>query len=134
MYSYIFKKKHFRFLVIGIFNTFLAYSLFSLLVWFGIHFSVAALATNILGLFVRFKTFGMFVFNSKKNILLVKFILVYALMYGINISFLNLMIGMGFLPYVAQAIFIPVYIILIYFLLENFVFRNAKQKAPHSEE
>ncbi len=117
-----------KFLGVGVINTLFGYGIFALFLFLGLHFSLASLFGTIFGVLFNFFTTGRIVFNNKNNLLLWKFILVYAILYAINLFSLfiinyfngNLYIG-GFLLLGPMAI--------IAFLLNHlFVFNEAAIK------
>lgn len=79
------KNKFLRFLLVGGLNTAFGYFLFLFLIWMGLHYSLALLLSQIIGVLFNYKTTGYLVFQNKSNKLLIKFFLVYAFVYLINV-------------------------------------------------
>lgn len=80
-----------RFLLVGILNTLFGYSIFAVLIFLGLHYTVAALLSTILGVLFNFKTIGSMVFKNSKSRLIIRFIAVYAVIYCLNVVFLKML-------------------------------------------
>lgn len=85
------ENKFVRFLFVGVINTIFGYGVFLLFIWFGMHYSIALLFANILGILFNYKTTGYIVFQNKSNRLLVKFFMVYGVVYLFNLLELYLL-------------------------------------------
>jgi putative flippase GtrA len=83
--------KFLRFLVVGCLNTAVGYGLFVLLIWLGLHYGIALLISQILGVAFNYKTTGVLVFESRSNKLLLHFFAVYGVVYLINLFELYLL-------------------------------------------
>lgn len=79
------KQELIRFLFIGCINTAFSYSLFCFLIAIKIPHVLAISLSYICGVTFNFQTIGRFVFKSHNNRLIVKFVLVYLLLYFINL-------------------------------------------------
>jgi len=110
------------FLLIGALNTLFGYSVFALLIFVGLHYTLAVLISTCAGVLFNFKTTGKIVFNSTDNTLLFKFILVYCVLYFINILMLKIFLVMQINLYAGGAIAIMPMAILAFFLNKRFVF------------
>ncbi|HSW70209.1 MAG TPA: GtrA family protein [Gammaproteobacteria bacterium] len=77
-----------KFLFVGALNTLFGYLLFAGLIWAGLKYPYALLAATCLGILFNFKSLGVLVFNNGKNQLLLRFIVLYGVLYFINISLL----------------------------------------------
>ena len=77
----LFNKQIVRFFLVASVNTLFGYGVFALLIYLGLHYSLAVLSSTISGIIFNFKTYGYFVFNSNKNKLIFRFIGVYILVY-----------------------------------------------------
>ncbi len=113
-----------RFVVVGIVNTIFGYGCFAILLYAGMHYTVALLLATILGVLFNFKSIGFVVFKSKNNRLLSRFIGVYAIVYVVNASGIKLLSLIGAAPYLGGAIMVPPVAILAYILNKRFVFNN----------
>ena len=78
-----------RFLVIGAVNTAFSYLIYALLVLIGLHYSLATLISTVLGIIFNFFTTGRIVFRNMDNRRFIRFILVYAFTYLVNVLFLR---------------------------------------------
>ncbi len=85
------ENKFIRFLFVGVINTMFGYGLFVLFIWFGMHYSIALLCSNILGILFNYKTTGYIVFANKSNRLILQFFLVYGVVYLFNLLELYLL-------------------------------------------
>ena len=90
------KQQALKFLLVGILNTAFGYGLFSLFIYVGLHYSLAVLLSTIFGVLFNFKTIGKLVFGCSDNRLIFRFILVYVIIYLLNIFFLWLFKRLGF--------------------------------------
>jgi len=88
--------KFIKFVLVGILNTIFGYSLFAIFIFFGIHYSFAVLLSTIFGVLFNFKTIGKLVFDSHDNSLIFRFIMVYIIIYLLNIFGLWLLNTSGF--------------------------------------
>lgn len=115
-----------RFLFVGVINTIFGYSLFSLMIYLQMHYSLASLISTIAGIVFNFKTTGNFVFNNKNNRLFIKFVLVYAVIYLLNIFLLSLLKKCGLNDYLSGAILLfP--LALVAFILNKFIVYRVKK-------
>ena len=115
-----------RFLLIGALNTVFGYSIFALFIFFGVHYSIASLLSTVLGVLFNFKTTGRYVFNNRKNSLLGKFFLVYAVIYGCNVGLLKIMNDFSISMYIAGAVLALPLAVLSYILNKKLVFEVEK--------
>ncbi len=111
-----------RFLVVGGINTLFGYSVYALLLFLNVHYSLAAVVATILGILFNFKTTGRIVFNSRDNRLLVKFVGVYAFLCLVNILVLKMFDGFQVDLYLAGFIMLLPMALFGYFLNKMFVF------------
>ena len=75
-----------RYLLIGMVNTAFGYSMFALLIYFGLHYAVAVFLSTLAGIFFNFRTFGRFVFKQTDWRLIWRFMGVYGFLYLVNIG------------------------------------------------
>ena len=113
-----------RFLFIGGVNTLFGYGVFSLLLFLGLHYSLAALLSTILGILFNFKTTGVIVFNSRNNSLIFKFFGVYGVVYVLNVLGLYLFSLVGISAYISGAILILPMACVSFVLNKKFVFKS----------
>ena len=113
-----------RYVFIGFINTGFGYSLFALLIYMHLHYSLALLLATIVGVLFNFKTIGIVVFKSCNNALITKFIGVYAFTYFLNICGLKIFILYHINMYVAGLILLVLITPVSFLLNRNFVFKN----------
>lgn len=115
-------KRFFRFLVVGGVNTAFGYACFALLLYLGMHYTLALLVSTLMGVLFNFKTTGRFVFNSHDNRRILQFVSVYAVVYGINLVGLGFLVRLGVSPYGGNAILLLPCAIITYLLQKRLVF------------
>jgi putative flippase GtrA len=119
--------KFIKFILVGILNTVFGYSLFALFIFLNIHYSLAVFLSTVLGVLFNFKTIGKLVFDSHDNSLIFKFIVVYVLLYLINISCLWFFKISGFENMYINGFVLLVPLALISFILnKKYVFKGEK--------
>ena len=115
----------YKYLVIGGINTGFGYGVFALFLFLGWHYSVAVLFATVLGVMFNFQTYGKFVFNNHSQHLIVKFVLVYVVIYLINVSLLSLVDFFVADLYLSGAIIILPIAYLGYVLNRKFVWKKS---------
>ena len=118
------KTQIFKFIVVGLINTIFGYSLYALLLSIGMHFSAAVAISTILGVIFNFKTVGAFVFRSNDNKKFIRFVLVYIIVYLLNISGIGLLTSTGASPFVGGALMLLPCAIATFVLQKKLVFNN----------
>lgn len=121
-----------RFIAVGVINTIVGYSLFAFFIYIGFHYTVAVLLGTILGVLFNFKTIGTLVFRNRNNLLIFKFISVYAITYVINIGLLKLMSFWLSNMYLAGFILIFPMAITTFILNKHLVFKHNSAGITHS--
>lgn len=111
-----------RFLLVGVLNTVFGYSCFALLLYFGIDHRLTLLISTVLGVLFNFKTSGHLVFKATGSRRIARFVLVYGVVYGINLGGLEILIWFSISVYLAGLILIPPCAVIAYFLQKNFVY------------
>ena len=115
----------YKFIFVGILNTIFGYSLFALFIYLGLYYPLAVLLSTILGVLFNFKTIGRLVFNSSDNGSIFRFILVYAIIYLLNIFFLWLLKKLGSENMYINGFALLIPLAAVSFLLNKFfVFRR----------
>ncbi len=74
-----------RFLLVGVVNTIVGYSLFVICRWVGMNTEVAVLVSTILAVTFNYHSTGKLVFHNKGYKVIVQFFVVYGIMYIINV-------------------------------------------------
>jgi len=115
-------KKFIKFLFVGGVNTLFGYSVFALLIWLGFHYSLAVFFGTIIAVLFNFKTTG-WVFKNNNNILIFRFIGVYAFIALLNTFILWLFKHFGFENmYITGAIVVLPMAFFSFYLMKKFVF------------
>lgn len=118
------RKQFYKFLGVGLVNTLFGYSLFSLLVYLNFHYTVAVLISTIIGVLFNFKTTGAIVFSSHDHRLVWKFIVVYSLVYVLNVFGLFVLKLISVDIYVAGGILVFPLALITFMLNKKFVFKR----------
>lgn len=74
-----------RFLVVGVINTIVGYTLFVLCRWVGMNTEVAVLVSTVLAVTFNYHSTGKLVFHNKGYKVIIQFFVVYGIMYFINV-------------------------------------------------
>lgn len=117
-----------KFIFVGSLNTLFGYSVFSLLTFCGIHYSLAMLIATIVGILFSFKTLGKLVFDNTDNKLFFKFIFTYTIAYFLNISTLKGLLFLSINIYAAGACSTITAALFSYVLNKQFVFKKSRKK------
>lgn len=127
--SLLIKYKQFlKFILVGGMNTLCSYIIFAVLVWAGMHYTLAMFLLTFMMLIINFNTTGRLVFNNRNRSLFWKFITAYACSYLINIATIK---GASlFYPniYLNGLIAAVVTASMSYYLLKNHVFNSINKK------
>ncbi len=120
-----------RFLIIGGVNTLFAYCVYALCIFVGLHYTLAALTSTVIGTCFSFKTLGTLVFDNPDNWLIFKFVGVYTGCYFLNIGLLRLLT-----QYVCQNLYIDglvaaLLVALVSFSLNKWVVFRKRAPRPH---
>ena len=113
-----------RYLFVGFINTVFGYSLFALLIYLHLHYSLASLLATIVGVLFNFKTIGRIVFKSSNDTLIKKFIGVYAFTYLLNIGGLKVLSLYHINMYYAGLMLLVLITPVSFMLNKNFVFKK----------
>jgi len=115
-------KRFILFLAVGGLNTLFGYSIFSLFVYFGLHYTLAVLLATCFGTLFNFQTTGRLVFKNSDHRLLFRFLLVYVVQYFANISLIKMFLIIFTNVYISGAVATFICAVLSYLLMKNFVF------------
>lgn len=113
-----------RYMIVGLLNTAVGYSLYAVFIFFGIHYSLAVLFSTILGVLFNFKTIGTIVFKNDNKKLIFRFVAVYMLTYLLNITGLRLLKYYTFDMYLAGALMLVPMAVISFVLHKTFVFQT----------
>lgn len=120
----LFYMPSFRFVCIGIINTLFGYSIYALALWFGLKVLFALIISTVVGVLFNFKTIGVLVFGSKNNSLLLKFSLVYVVIFFANLGFIKLLVMNGLGDYFSGFVAMVPMAGMSFFLNKYFVFNG----------
>lgn len=119
------ENRFFRYLFVGGLNTVFGYSVYCLLIWFGLSFVWATLISHVMGVLFNFMTTGILVFENHDVRKLFKFVMNYVLTYFINIGInKTLQVTMGSNEYVAGAGATLLTALISFFILKRFVYNE----------
>jgi putative flippase GtrA len=107
---------------VGGVNTFFGYGLFALLLYLGLHYTLASLLATCAGILFNFNTTGRIVFKNSDHRLLLRFLMVYSFIYLINVLLLKLMVIYAINLYLGSAAATLPMAFLAYILNKKFVF------------
>jgi len=123
-------KRFIKFLFVGALNALFGFSMYSLLLFMGFHYTLAVLYGTILGILFNFKTTGHLVFGNKSNRLIFSFIAVYAVVYALNILGLRVFEHFNINLYLAGFVLLLPMALVSFCLMKKFVFggKNVSEK------
>ena len=117
-----FEKTFNRFVVVGIFNTIVSYSVFLLLLFIGFNHWLANFFALILGIGVGFKGGGIFVFRNANPSLWLRFVSLWCCVYVVIGFFIGALRSYGLSYYVSGLVALPISALFSYFGQKYFVF------------
>jgi putative flippase GtrA len=120
----IINNQFFRFIIISGINTLFGLAVFSLFIFMGFHYSIAILFSTILGVLFNFQTISRLVFSIYKRSLILKFILVYCVVYLLNTAGVGIFIYFHISAYIAGAIMVVPIGVSSFFLNKKLVFNS----------
>ncbi len=120
-----------RFLLVGGLNTLFGYAVFSIFISYHLPYQIAMFLATCLGILFNFKSVGYLVFNNKKNHLIFKFMLVYFLLYLVNVSLISFLSFISPNLYLNGMIAILITAVLNYFLSKRFIFKENECSLAH---
>ena len=85
----------FKFYLVGGLNTIVSLSLYSVLVLFSVSFQIALLVATMFSIFFNYVTYRKFVFAEADTPKRLGFLLIYALVYVINVTLIDVVVGVG---------------------------------------
>lgn len=113
-----------RFLVVGAMNSAFGYCTYALLLWIGLHYSVAALLGTVIAVCFNFFMTGRLVFDARDSRGVFRFVAAYGALYAFNLFGLWLLEYVGIGPYLAGALLLLPMAALSFVLMRKFVFRG----------
>lgn len=115
-----------KFILVGILNTAFGYLAFALLLFAGLHYTLAVILSTVAGILFNFKTTGVIVFKNNNNKLIFKFVAVYALTCTIGIIILRLAELSHLNLYFAGLVSTGICAVIAFLLNKNWVFNYEK--------
>jgi len=113
-----------RFILVGVLNTAFGYGLYVLLIWIGIHYTLAVFLSTVMGVLFNYFTSSYLTF--RKNIsfsILPRFIFSYIFVYLINITIVKIVLCLGINAYAAGFIAIFPVVVITFYLQKKWVFQ-----------
>jgi len=110
-------------LVAGL-NTLFGYSVYALFLFIGLHYTIATFLATVIGVLFNFKTYGILVFKNRSNRLLLRFLVVYGVLYLCSVGFIFGMRKVGVSPYISGAVWLVPNGLLGFLLNGKFVYAN----------
>jgi putative flippase GtrA len=112
-----------HFFLVGILNTVVGFAFFSILIFMGLHYTLAVFLATVMGVFFNYQTIGRLVFSNRKNHLLRQFIFVYVILYLINILLIKFFFIFCLSYYACGMMALFFVAPLSFYLNKNFVFK-----------
>ncbi|MGE5472456.1 MAG: GtrA family protein [Bacteroidota bacterium] len=122
MLQVIFNHRFVRFVLVGLVNSIFGYGIFAILLYAGLHYSLALLLATILGVLFNFKSTGSLVFGSHDNRLIFRFVGSYVVVYFFNYMGIEALSRLGVIPYIGGAILVLPMAVLAFLINKRFVF------------
>ena len=117
----------FRYVFVAGINVMAGYGVFVLLIFLKLHYIIAVTIATIFGILFGFKAFSRLVFNNKNNFLILKYLLVWAVVYLLNIAGLTTLNYLKINNYIAGLIMLLPLAIAGFLLNKKFVFNKINQ-------
>jgi putative flippase GtrA len=114
----------FKFIIVGIANTVFGYSIYALFIFFDFNIYFSLLISNILGIIFNYNTFKNLVFSNSGSKNKKNFILIYVMLYLINISLLSLIRLIVTNVYIGQLLLLAPLALLSFYFNSRFVFNK----------
>lgn len=108
-----------RFVLVGLLNTAFGYSVYAAFIVLGVTPQIALLMQFVIGAIWNFFTHARLVFDSRGYRRLPIYLACYALVYAINAILLKLALLAGLGPLVAQALILPITVVLSFVLISQ---------------
>lgn len=117
--------KKIKFGLTGLLNTVFGYTVYAGLVYSDVSVEISLFLSTVCGVLFNFFTFSKVVFNARFTLISsIKYILVYMILYGINLLLIDAIIAISKLnPYVAQFAALLLIVPISWLLLNYFVFK-----------
>ncbi len=112
------------FLLVGVLNTAFGMAVFAFLILQSVPRGWALLWATVLGVAFNFQTIGRIVFQNHDWRLLGRFGLTYVIVYCVNLALLEWLTVLGFAAIPAQALLLPLVVLVSFSLNKLFVFQR----------
>lgn len=116
--------RFFRFLAIGVLNTAIGYALYIVGLQFHAAPAMALVFATAFGAVFNYFSTGRVVFGVHSLNRMPRFLLAYALIYVFNLLILKAFLMSGLRPWLAQALSLPIVVVVSYCLLNFWVFEE----------
>jgi len=116
------------FFAVGVVNTIVGYSFFAFFLFLDIHYTVAVFFATLIGIVFNFFSIGKVVFNNTKKSLIFRFLIVYIILYLINVIGLRISEILEFNLYISGAVLVFPLALISFYLNKNFVFKIENSK------
>lgn len=115
-----------KFLGVGVLNTVVGYAIYAILILVNVPYLAALFLATVAGVTFNYFSIGRLVFKSKGGLIIFgKFIAAYGVVYVVNAVALETAIKHFQLgPYLGQALCVPPSVILSWFLMNYWVYKN----------
>jgi len=122
-----------RFYQAAIINTVFGFSVYTVLVWFGLNIYAAQAISHVMGMTFNYFVYSRHVFRGTEPAK-ARFAMTYAIYYFVNLAALALFSYAIRSPYLAGAAATLTVSLLNYFALKHLVFRSREREHPDSSE
>ncbi len=113
----------FKFLLVGVLNTVVGYGIYVLGLWVGLHYASAITVATVLGTLFNFRSIGGLVFSDKDHSKLPRFVMVYVVVYLLNVIGVGVFVRLGIAEWLSGLILLIPLALLSYTLNSRFVFK-----------
>ncbi len=113
-----------KFILVGVLNTIFGYLVWALMIYSGLHYAISSILSSIIGILFNFKTTGTLVFKNKDNLLIFKFVQIYAVITALYIAGLKVAKTFGFNIYLSGFALTVVFAFLSFLLQKEYVFKR----------
>lgn len=110
------------FVAVGLLNTLFGYGIFLAGLWWGFSPDIALAIATIAGAIFNYLTTGRMVFRESSVYRLPHFLTIYVVVYLLNRVALELLVTQSYTPWLAQAMILPIVVVISYFAMKFWVF------------
>jgi putative flippase GtrA len=113
-----------RYVLVGGLNTAFGYSVFALLIFMGLHYSVAIFFATVAGVLFNFVTYGNLVFGKSDRRLIWRFMVIYGVLYVVNLTVVFFFLPLLRNIYAANALATVFNTVLGFYLNQRYVYEE----------